>query len=415
MSSIVLKEWESTKLGQITERIDGGGTPSRNNPKYWGGEIPWATVKDLTGTNLTSTEETITREGLEESSSRIIPKNTIIIAARMAVGKAVIFDKDVAINQDLKAIFPKNSISTRFLHQWFLSKSSYIEAMGTGSTVKGIRLEELREIQFLLPPLPEQQKIASILNSVDGVIEKTQAQIDKLRDLKKGTMNELLTHGIGHTEFKDSPVGRIPKGWGAKTLSEFVIEYRGGAALKPSDFCEEGFPVIPKKAIQFGGRVIFGRGVFCSWKFADKNRNNWVDQRFAIATLRDLVPSGPSIGLVGELEETGSFILAQGVYGFLLKDGLAKKYFSQLSNTDWYRSEMKRIFVGSTQVHIRTGEFQDLLIPVPSLSEQNEITSILTSIDTMIEENHVKLQKTKSLKISLMQDLLTGKVRVLNN
>ena len=72
----------------------------------------------------------------------------------------------------------------------------------------------------LFPPKPEQQKIASILTSVDEVIEKTEAQIGKLQDLKKGMMQELLTKGIGHTEFKDSPVGRIPKGWEVKTLNE---------------------------------------------------------------------------------------------------------------------------------------------------------------------------------------------------
>ena len=69
------------------------------------------------------------------------------------------------------------------------------------------------KLQFNFPPLPEQKKIASILTSVDEVIENTQKQIDKLQDLKKATMNELLTKGIGHTEFKDSELGRIPKSW----------------------------------------------------------------------------------------------------------------------------------------------------------------------------------------------------------
>ena len=71
-----------------------------------------------------------------------------------------------------------------------------------------------------IPPLPEQRKIASILTSVDEVIEKTKLQINKLQDLKKGTMNELLTKGIGHTEFKDSELGKIPKSWNAKKLGD---------------------------------------------------------------------------------------------------------------------------------------------------------------------------------------------------
>ena len=81
-------------------------------------------------------------------------------------------------------------------------------------------LETLRKI-ILIPPLPEQKKIASILTSVDEVIENTQKQIDKLQDLKKATMNELLTKGIGHTEFKDSELGRIPKSWEVRSLRGF--------------------------------------------------------------------------------------------------------------------------------------------------------------------------------------------------
>ena len=95
--------------------------------------------------------------------------------------------------------------------------------------------------------------------SVDDVIEKTQAQIDKLQDLKKGMMNELLTKGIGHTEFKDSELGRIPKAWHVSPISKFVLEYKGGAALKPSDFAKSGFSVIPKKAVQFGGKIVLGQ------------------------------------------------------------------------------------------------------------------------------------------------------------
>ncbi len=76
----------------------------------------------------------------------------------------------------------------------------------------------------LIPPLPEQKKIASILTSVDEVIENTQKQIDKLQDLKKATMNELLTKGIGHTEFKDSELGRIPKSWEVKVYFRWQIK-----------------------------------------------------------------------------------------------------------------------------------------------------------------------------------------------
>ena len=228
MSDLVPDGWEVHELGDLASKIVGGGTPPRNEATYWNGNIPWATVKDLKGVRLSATQEYISQSGLDKSSCKLIPSHTLILASRMAVGKAVVFNKDVAINQDLKAFYPKDTLDWQYLLHWYLSKSEYIEGMGTGSTVKGIRLDDLNTLPMDLPPLPEQQKIAAILTSVDEVIEKTQAQIDKLKDLKTGLMQELLTKGVGidgkpHTEFKDSPVGRIPKEWEVKALSEYVL------------------------------------------------------------------------------------------------------------------------------------------------------------------------------------------------
>jgi type I restriction enzyme, S subunit len=234
MSEGLPEGWYLKDLGEVLTKIEGGGTPTRNIPEFWGDEISWATVKDLTGIYLTKTEEKITYKGLNESSSKLIPANTIIIATRMAVGKSVVFNCDVAINQDLKAIYPSEQLNWKYLLQWFIQKSEYIASMGTGSTVKGIRLEDLKIIPALIPPLPEQKKIAKILTSVDEVIETTETQINKLKDLKKGIMNELLTKGIGHTEFKDSPVGRIPVGWEVTTLGK-VGRWSGGGTPSKSN------------------------------------------------------------------------------------------------------------------------------------------------------------------------------------
>lgn len=187
------KSWKCGELGDLADRIEGGGTPSRTVPEYWKGDIPWSTVKDLVDTYLGSTEETITELGLNQSSSRLIPSGTIILATRMAVGKAVVFNTNVAINQDLKAFFHKPIVDPKFLLQLFLSKSSYLETLATGSTVKGIRLKELRAIPVKIPPLPEQRKIASILISIDEVIKTRQSKLEKVINFKKSLMQDLLT------------------------------------------------------------------------------------------------------------------------------------------------------------------------------------------------------------------------------
>ena len=130
------KSWECNNLGYVISDIKGGGTPSRLDFTYWDGGIPWATVKDLKKIRLSQTEELISEKGLQNSSSNLITKKTVIIATRMGLGKAVIFDKDVAINQDLKALFPSDHLDSEYLLYWFLSKSDEIEKLGTGSTEK---------------------------------------------------------------------------------------------------------------------------------------------------------------------------------------------------------------------------------------------------------------------------------------
>ena len=114
----------------------------------------------------------------------------------MALGKAVTFEVDVSINQDLKAIFPAKDIDTIFLYYWFQFNEARIANMGSGSTVMGLSLGELRSISFSKPPLPEQTAIATILSDMDAEITALETKLTKARQLKQGMMQELLTGRI---------------------------------------------------------------------------------------------------------------------------------------------------------------------------------------------------------------------------
>lgn len=187
-------EWISVQLGNIINRIVGGGTPRRKNKLYWGGRIPWATVKDFSTFNPSATEEYITKEGLENSSSNLIPANTLITSTRMALGKAVIYNVDVAINQDLKALFLSKKATTLFLYYWFQNHQGLFEELGSGSTVKGISLGDLKSINIYLPSTVEEQKaIAQILSDMDAEIAALEEKQAKYRSIKQGMMQELLT------------------------------------------------------------------------------------------------------------------------------------------------------------------------------------------------------------------------------
>ena len=187
-------EWVEKALGECFTKIVGGGTPSRANPDYWNGNIPWATVKDFASFNVNATQEYITNVGLMNSSSHLIPKDTPITSTRMGLGKIMVYNVDVAINQDLKALFIKDDYDQNYIVHWFTFSSEIIEALGTGSTVKGIRLEQLRNINIFLPvDKYEQTAIAQILTDMDNDIAQLEKERDKYKELKAGMMQVLLT------------------------------------------------------------------------------------------------------------------------------------------------------------------------------------------------------------------------------
>jgi len=186
-------DWEIKWLGDLLEKIMGGGTPRRSNSVYWGGHIPWVTVKDFATFNPISSQEYITNQGLLSSSSNLIPAGILITSTRMALGKAVIYDVPVAINQDLKALFPNKLVDTNFLYYWFEDNAKTIDELGSGSTVKGLSLPDLKSIKFRLPSMKEQSAIVNVLSDMDKDIEALEQCLTKTQQLKQGMMQELLT------------------------------------------------------------------------------------------------------------------------------------------------------------------------------------------------------------------------------
>jgi type I restriction enzyme, S subunit len=154
-------------LDDVVEII-GGGTPSRDNPEYYNGPIPWFTVKDF-GENLflTRSQESITEKGLRKSASNLIPKGNVILVTRMAVGKVAINKIDIAINQDLKALKCKPSLDPKYLLFFLLSQKETLESQADGATVKGITLDSVKELKIPLPPLEEQKRIVQIAGKCD--------------------------------------------------------------------------------------------------------------------------------------------------------------------------------------------------------------------------------------------------------
>ena len=191
------EDWSIKPLGNLSTRIVGGGTPSRQNKTYWSGSIPWTTVKDMTQFSELTTQESISNTGLVESSAKLIPQGTVIVSVRMAVGIARIFKVDVAINQDLKAIWLDDTIVPEYLQVLFSLGIFAKQIVGSGSTVKGISTDDLRNMLVFFPAsVDEQEAIAEALSNIDDEIATLETQLDKAKQIKQAMMQELLTGRI---------------------------------------------------------------------------------------------------------------------------------------------------------------------------------------------------------------------------
>ena len=271
-----------------------------------------------------------------------------------------------------------------------------------GSASEFFTQKEFGKALILTPPLPEQKKIASILTSVDEVIENTQKQIDKLQDLKKATMNELLTKGIGHTEFKDSELGRIPMSWNVKKLIE-VGKCVRGLTFAPENVANNGLLVLRSSNIQ-DGSLSFKDNVFVNIKVDDYFLSKDGDILICVRNgSRQLL--GKSALITGNIP-----ISTHGAFMTVFRTD-NYKFVKFLIQSDWFFTQVSRD-IGATINSINNNNLLDYRFAFPLLNEQLEISKILDSIEKQIDTKKHKLSQTQFLKKSLMQDLLTGKVRV---
>tara|TARA_R110002051_G_scaffold325571_1_gene428980 strand:- start:4181 stop:5329 length:1149 start_codon:yes stop_codon:yes gene_type:complete len=170
------------ELGEVIKLI-GGGTPSKDKEEYWDGNIPWASVKDLKSDSLAKTVDKVTIEGVNNSSTKIIPKGSLIVATRMAVGRATICEMDVAINQDLKAIKIIENVNVVYLQSLFKSKEKYFDSVSSGATVKGIKIEHITRLKIPIPPIELQNQFAERVQIIEKQKQQAQESLQKSEDL----------------------------------------------------------------------------------------------------------------------------------------------------------------------------------------------------------------------------------------
>ncbi|MDA7582394.1 restriction endonuclease subunit S [Luminiphilus sp.] len=324
--------------------------------------------------------------------------------------KSVVIGRKGTINKPIYIETPFWAIDTTYFckfaedtdPKWFYYKvcEEQLEKHNEASGVPSLSRETLRGLPIEIPPLPEQKKIASILTSVDEVIENTQKQIDKLQDLKKATMNELLTKGIGHAEFKDSELGRIPKSWEIYKVSDLLTNSKQKA--------QKNLPIYS---------VLMDGGMIPRTSVDRRVESNLSDEDNLFAPKDSLVYN------MMRMWQGASGIapvncLVSPAYVVCLTTGLiSSDFLGYLMKSEESVQKLRRYSQGITGDRMRLyfQHFQEIKFSIPPIGEQRKIAKIIDAVSVLLERKHKKLTQTQSLKKSLMQDLLTGKIRVTVN
>ncbi|UTM02910.1 restriction endonuclease subunit S [Alcaligenes sp. NLF5-7] len=407
MSEVIPLGWAHKKLGDVAV-LTMGQSPASQTYNVEGIGLPF-----FQGKADFSSRKAIVRNWCSEPN-KIAQAGSVLFSVRAPVGEVNIAPTDCCIGRGLAAIRAKDA-DQEFLFQYLCHSKSQFEAVSQGSTFEAINGNELKEFLFLYPPLLEQRKIATILSFVDNVIEKTRAQIEKLKDLKTGMMQELLTQGIGHTEFKDSPIGKIPKTWSMIKVQELLADTKYalrsgpfGSALLKSELVNSGIPLLGIDNVHVEElRSVFKR--FVSNEKFQELRKYRVFPNDVMVTI---------MGTVGRCcvvpEDFGIALSSKHVWTLSLDK---EKYFPellcwQINFSDWVKKQFLNESQGGVMESISSSTLKSLMVPVPPIEEQKKIVDVHKILSKRIMRKSDQLRTLIDLKKALMQDLLTGKVRV---
>lgn len=393
-------EWKEKKISDICTNITKTINPQNELPqKYIGLEH----IEQKTGRLL----------GIEDSrtttSNKIIFKKDDILFGKLRpnLRKYYLSNFDGVCATEFLVLRSKADCLPNYLY-FLIQEEKFLNEIISktyGTKMPRTSWNEIKEYSILLPTLKEQQKIAEILSSVDAAIEKTEQVIAKTEEVKKGLMQQLLTKGIGHTQFKETEIGQIPVEWEYVTIDNIFSEYKettNDISNYPlySLTIEEG--LVPKSDRYERSFLL---------KDKDNNQYRMVKNNNVVFN-----PMNLRLGAITLYTENKP-ILVSAYYNILsVNDNLEinPRYFGYLFSSSKYINLYERVSTGSLveKKRVHLSQFLKIYIPIPPLQEQNYIVKVIDSVEIKIKKENKNLIKLKECKQGLMQQLLTGQIRV---
>jgi len=420
---LIPDDWEVKRLGDNVD-IFRGGSP-RPIEKYLttnADGINWIKIGDVRPNDkyIHQTEEKIISEG--KARSREVKKGDFILSNSMSFGRPYILNIDGCIHDGWLTI-QNYAVSFDKEYLYYLLGSDeifkqYVQ-MAAGSSVQNLNKEKVSDLQLKVPPLPEQQRIAKALSDVDALIFTTEKLLQKKRNIKQGTMQELLTGKkrlpgfcpqTKSPAYKQTELGLIPEDWEVKTLNELINDISDGpfgSNLKTEHYTTE-------REV----RII---------QLSNVGEDGWDNENVKYTTFthakeiqRCIVPYGSIV--IAKMMPAGRailcpnqekmYILGSDCVRISPNNLLDSLFFMYFSKTSFYLNQIKENTQGSTRARTSVSKLKRIEIALPSKKEQNSIAKILSDMDNEIDLLNTKLEKYRNLKTSMMQQLLTGKIRL---
>lgn len=407
-------EGEEKTLGEITNWAS-GGTPPKDNPLFWNGEIPWISASSMRGLEYSDSELKITNEGLKKGS-KLAKKGSLLLLVRgsMLFNKIPIgiVSRDVAFNQDVKSIEISNCSTSKYILYWFISSEPKILNMvtGTGIGAGKLDLSDLKALELHLPTLPEQQKIAAFLSAIDTKIDQLTRKKKLLEQYKKGVIQKIFSQEL---RFKADDGSEFPK-WEEKKFGE-VFSFRTTNSFSRDNLNYDGGEI---KNIHYGDIHTRFETLFDITKEvlpfinSDINLNKITENNYCKEgdlIIADASEDYEDVGKCIEIVKLNGEKVLAGLHTILARPDLHNMsigFNGYLMKSEKIRLQIKTIAQGSKVLSISSKRLAELILVIPkSIQEQTKIATFLSAIDTEITLRQTQCERLKQFKKALLQQM----------
>ena len=411
--------WHKGQIGDLAELV-GGGTPDRAESRYWGGGIPWATPTDVTALQsrrIVATSECITEAGLDSAATRLLPAGTILYTSRATIGAIAVAGMPLCTNQGFANFLPKDGVNSDYLFHLLRFATSTVVRLGAGTTFLEVSKRDLKRLSVVIPDEPdEQRRIAAILDAADAVMERDKCVLQQVRLLRSGILQRFFRDALGPISSADRPGKEIAEGWRLVPTGKLLAEEPKNGVSPPAESQPPGTPTFSIGAVR-GGRIDLTNQDHLKYvRIEDKIATKFAVHKGDILVVRGNANPG-LVGKCGVIDEFPNGCIYPDILKRILfadtDDGVLPDYAAMVWNHPLVHNQvLKRAQTSNGTLKINSRDVKQIILPVPPKEQQLSLMKLIRSQEELAARIVARLKLLRSLKRGLMQDLLTGKVRV---